>query len=577
MLAIVALTSCSSTKKVAKQDDSKNDNVQATILTEDKKMEFEFMFVEGLKQKIVGNSEKARQYFNGCLEINPNSAATMFEIANIYVQKGDFVGAKLLLEKAVQIDESNKWYKLLLAQIYQREQNLEKASEVYKALIANDPDNIEYYYLNAILLSSGGEYEKAIEAYNQLEKVSGYTPEIAIARQQVYRQAGKNKEAYAELQRLINSNPSIPEYYGIMADMYKDDNNMEKALEYYNLVLEKDPNNGFVHFSLASYYIQNKQADEAFSHAYTGFSNPDIDIDTKIQLYLMLVTAPSDHKLSNEQMDKLTLVISDTHPADSRSFSIRADYLIQSDRKKEARDFIAQAIENSPNNYSLWEQLIMLDNDLEDFSQMVSDAGRTIELFPIQPFPYLLKAVAHIQLEEYQKAIDIIESGVPYVIDNNKMETQFEMNKAEAYYNLGKKKEAFESFEKVLKLDPSNYMAMNNYAYFLAESNENLDRAEILSSQVVKEHPDNPTYVDTHAWVLFKKGEYRLAKFYIETVVKNKTSESDVIVEHYGDILYKMNDVDGAVAAWEKAAEMGNQSTILKKKIADRKYIEEEK
>jgi tetratricopeptide (TPR) repeat protein len=572
---LLLFSSCSIQRKNVKTNDKQNPTGEVN-LTEEKKIEFEYLLVEGLKQKVVGDLEAAKKYFNGCLEINPNSASVMYELANIYAMRGDILVAKSLLEKAIAINPSNKWYKLLLAQIYQREKNYIGASAVYKELIKESPTTLDYYYMNAFLLTSAEKFDEAIKAYNDLEKQIGYNDQIAIARQQIYRQAGKNKQAYAELNRLIASNPNVPEYYGILADMYKEDGNMKMALEYYNKVIEADPTNGFVQFSLATYYAEMKNLKKAFEHAQQGFLNPDTDIETKIHLYLMLVSAPSENKLDSTQMDELTSDLCNVHPDDHRSYGIRADYLMQSGRKQEARDILKLAVEKDPNNYPVWEQLILLDNELGDHDVMIADCEKAIELFPSQPLIYVLKAVAHLQKKEYQKTIDALESGQVYVVDNKKMEVQFELYKAEALYNLNQKQKAFESFEKVIAIDPVNYMAMNNYAYYLSLLGEKLERAEALSGAVVQANPDNATYLDTHAWVLFKKKEYRLAKFYMENAIKNGGDENDVVIEHYGDILFMLNDVEGALKYWKKAVEMGNESKTLQKKIEEKRFIEGE-
>ena len=79
---------------------------------------------------------------------------------------------------------------------------------------------------------------------------------------------------------------------------------------------------------------------------------------------------------------------------------------------------------------------------------------------------------------------------------------------------------------------------MNNYAYYLSLLNLKLELAEKMSGTVIQNNPDNATYLDTYAWVLFKKKDYRLAKFYIESAINNDKESSAVLIEHYGDILY---------------------------------------
>jgi len=571
----LVLIGCSTSKKATVDSTiTKTKEVDFENLPEDKQIEFQFLFIEGLKQKMIGNTDAAIQCFNNCIEINPTSAASRYELANIHAAKGDFSSAKPLLEEAIKLNSDNKWYQLLLAQIYQSNSQFVEASKIYSNLIKKDPDNLDFYHLNAILLTSGEQFAEAIKAYNELEKKIGFNEQISLSRQSLYRKANKNKEAYKEIERLIKHNPDVPEYYGVLADMYKEDGDSKKALEYYHKVLEMNPDNGFVHFSLATFHIQNKEFDTALKHAKNGFSNPKVEIETKIQLYLMLINSPKEIKISDEQIEELIKSIAIAHPSDSRSYSIQADFLIQNERIEEARDFMLKAIEIDANSYPLWEQLIVTESQMEDYENMAIHSDKAIELFPTQPLIYVLNAISHIQQKDYSKAIKSLENGKIYVTDNKRLEAQFELYSAEAYYNLEKRSEAFNAFENVIKIEPDNFMAMNNYAYYLSIRGEELEKAEMLSGRVVQANPDNPTYLDTHAWVLFKKKEFRLAKFYMDTALKNGGNENDVVIEHYGDILYMLNEVEEAVKYWKKSLEMGNESSTLEQKISEKKYIE---
>lgn len=566
---------CSNRKISEKNSDQLKSSTQKEgELTEQQKIEFEFYFIEGLKQKMMGNIDNAIQSFNNCTAINPKSAAVLYELARIHVLKGDLTSALPLLNEAIKINPENKWYQLLLAQIYQNNKQYVEASKVYANLIKICPDNLDYYYLNAVNLTSGEKYDEALKAYQQLEDKFGFSEQISLARQQLYRSAGKKKEAYQEIEHLIKVYPSVPEYYGLMADMYKEDGDMKKALELYNKVLEMDPKNGFVQFSLATYYIQNKELDKAFSHAKSGFSNPDVEIETKIQLYLMLLTAPSEQKLSEQQIEELVNLIVATNPDDAKSYSVQADYFIQRNRFPEARECIKKSLDIDPNSYSQWEQLVLIDNQNNDSENMKKDSEKALELFPSQPLLYVLNSISLIQLKDYEKALLILDSGQSYILDNKKLEAQFELYRAEAYYNLNNSSKAFQSFEKVIELEPDNYVAMNNYAYYLSVKGEQLDKAESLSSQVILANPDNPTYLDTHAWVLFKRKEFILAKHDMEIALKNGGDLNDVIVEHYGDILFMLNDTEGALSNWIKSKELGNQSKILQQKIDEKRFIE---
>ena len=117
-------------------------------------------------------------------------------------------------------------------------------------------------------------------------------------------------------------------------------------------------------------------------------------------------------------------------------------------------------------------------------------------------------------------------------------------------------------------------MAMNNYAYYLSLKGEHLGIAEKLSAKVIQANPDNATYLDTYAWVFFMKKDYQLAKFYMETALSKAIEDSAVLIEHYGDILFYLNEKDNALLQWKKSLEKGNPSKILKQKITEKRYIE---
>jgi tetratricopeptide (TPR) repeat protein len=222
----------------------------------------------------------------------------------------------------------------------------------------------------------------------------------------------------------------------------------------------------------------------------------------------------------------------------------------------------------------VWERLILIDNELLDFKSVYSDSENALAVFPSQPILYGLKAVACLQLEKYAEALEILKEGEPYVLDNKVIKIQFGLYAAEAYYKLDRVEEAFKKFDEVIALDPENWLAMNNCAYYLSVRNENLAKAEELSSKVVRANPANATYLDTYAWVLFMRKDYALAKFYMESAIKNGGDKNGVIVEHYGDILIMLGEKEKALEQWKKALETGEGTKLLSEKIKQERYLD---
>jgi len=348
-----------------------------------------------------------------------------------------------------------------------------------------------------------------------------------------------------------------------------------KALENYNKILVMDPDNGFVHFSLANYYISIDEIDKSYEETIKGFSSENVDIKNKLQLYMMLTSNREKTKLTDEKEEELIQLLIEKHPDEFLVYTVYAENLLKKQKLPEARIALLKALSINPNDYMMWERVLFIDNDLQDWDGLYKHSKQTIELFPNQPQGYLLHAVATIQLEKFEETITVSEEGMDFVVENPQLEGQFLMLKGEAVYKLNRKQEAFKLFDKAVELDRENYIALNNFAYYLSLDGGDLDKAERMSGRVVARFPNNATYLDTHAWVLFKKGEYKLAKFYMESAIKNGGDDNAVLLEHYGDILFMSQKLDEAKEYWEKAKENGGNSEVLLRKIKEQKYFEE--
>jgi len=487
-------------------------------LGEDARKEFEYLFIEGIKQRTLENYDEAIKIFSRCLEIDSRSSATLYEMANIHVLKGDFQSSMFLLEKAVTLNPDNQYYRLLLVKVYQQNKLFEKAAKEYSILAQLFPDNPDYPFYQAGLLTMAGKNDEALAIYNQLEIKMGLTEPIAVGKQQIYQQLGNKPAAYAEIEKLIKANPSDSKYYGLLADMYLADKNKEKALENYNKILEIDPNDGFVHLSIASYYIENSDSAKAYEHVKLAFKNGVLDLETKAQMYMLLVQ-PGTTKITEEQQLELLHILIETHIDDERPRALLADYYLNKKQLEEARKQLKLVLDIKKDNYMYWERLLLINNDLLDWQSMNDDSDKALKYFPEQPLIYILKSVGLLQQKKYGELLSVLDSGLVRAKGDPKILSQLYTYQAEAFYNLKRFNEAFDVFDKVIELDPENYMAMNNYAYYLSLKGERLAVAEKWSAKVIQANPDNATYLDTYAWVFFMKKDYQLAKFYMETAI----------------------------------------------------------
>ncbi len=86
--------------------------------------------------------------------------------------------------------------------------------------------------------------------------------------------------------------------------------------------------------------------------------------------------------------------------------------------------------------------------------------------------------------------------------------------------------------------------------------------------------PENSANLDTYGWVLFQLEQYDDAEVWIKKALKYGGSSSAVILEHYGDVLYKQGETDKALIYWEKAKAAGEGSEFLDQKVQDGTFYE---
>ena len=570
---VTLFVSCKAPKQVVRQVVHEEESKNISLLNDDQRQQFQFLFIEGVKQRTIGNPEEAIKIFSRCLEMDPSSSTSLYEIANIHLLKGDFQSAMIMLERAVSLNPKNQYYLILLAKIYQQNKLYEKAAETFGALALLMPDNSDYPIFHAEMLNLAGKQEEALTCYNELEKRWGITEQVSLGKQSIFVKQGKKPEAYHEIEKLLAKFQGETKYYGLLADMYLADSVMDKSLENYNKVLQYKPNDGFAQFSLSNYYRVVGDYTQSYDHLKKGFDNSSLELDPKIQMY-MLLAQTEDHRLTDVQQLELIQILINEYVDDERPRALLSEYFLAKKLNKEAREQLRLVVEINKGNYTYWERLLFVDNDLLDWKSLQKDSKTAIKYFPEQPVLYILDAVSMIQLGNYQDVFAVLDSAEVNANNNNQVLSQVYTYRAEAYYKLKKYEDAYNWFDKVVKVDPQNYLAMNNYAYYLSLRSIRLDVAEKLSSLVVQNNPNNATYLDTYAWVLFKKKDFQLAKFYQESALSNSTEENPVLVEHYGDILFFLNEKDKAVKQWEKSLKMGNPSKVLPEKIKKVVFIE---
>ncbi|HAP69715.1 MAG TPA: hypothetical protein DCR04_08320, partial [Flavobacteriales bacterium] len=237
----------------------------------------------------------------------------------------------------------------------------------------------------------------------------------------------------------------------------------------------------------------------------------------------------------------------------------------------ESRDAFYETVKLDSGRFMVWSQLINNSYELRDWDAMQTDSKKALELFPNQGLLYLLNGIANNSLKNYQEAVSILSEGEMFTRTETYMNVQLLSVLADAHNNLKQYKESDEAFEKAIKKDPNSPLLLNNYSYFLSLRADNLERAEEMSRKANILQPREANYQDTYAWISYQQGKYETALEWILKAIAGGGASSGVIVEHYGDILYKMGETTKAMEQWKLALELGDHSDELPVKIKGKK------
>lgn len=533
------------------------------------------LFFDGIAATLKNNLDGAITAFKACLEINPKNDAAMYELSRIYLEKEDREQALSYIRQATQADPSNKWYQLLLAETYAFNNDYEPAAAAYRQIIDNNPEDIENYFDYAYMLIRAGKYADAIKAYDQLESKVGIIEDIVLQKQQLYIQLGDSPKAIAELEKLVAHNPSETRYYVDLAELYKINKMDDKALATYQRMLAAAPDNAETRLVMANYYRTQGNMTQYFAELKAAFKHPELPIAAKAkELERFVGKMESDTAVRKEVFD-LVGIVAKAHPEEPMAHILYGDLLNTYKRPQEALSAFKKAIElDKKSRFEIWRQVLFVEYEINNYQLLATDSKKAIELFPDQYLPYYLNGIANQRLQNYEAAVKSLKRAVIMVGSEEEFVVQISNTLGDVYNSMKDYPNSDKCFQKVLELDPDNLLALNNYSYFLSLRKENLDKAAEMSLKSNTLEANNPSYLDTYAWILYQQKKYADARTYIEKAIAAGGSNSGTILEHYGDILFQLGKGDEAVQQWQKAKQSGEYSGLLDKKLRDKKMYE---
>lgn len=530
-------------------------------------------FSKGLEEKYNENFDMAIAYFEEALKAFPEDHASMYELSALYSRKGLPEKGFEMIKAAVELDSTNKWYKIRLADFYSQNNDYDSFVNIYDDLLKDEPNNLEYLevYIDALLHLE--RYEQVTEKLDVFEDNIGVNEYISLQKLEIYNLLGNKDKVIEEMEKLSKAYPYETRYMSVLAEMYMQDKRDQDALNVYLKIKEINPEDPYINTSLLEYYQKQGELDKAFEEFILAIKNKKLDYNTKAQIYEYWFNLKDDGDNTVKEAEIAGNAFIETHPDKELGYYVIGTVHYNNENYAEAKKYYMDAIARDSSSFISWYQLIFTDLELNDTEGLYEHTMKAQRFYPEQPIFYLFNGVALIEMQKYQEAAKVLEKG-RYLSADKKLTVNFDTYLADIYHELGEKDKMYKQYDRVLKNDPENIYVLNNYAYFLSEDNTRLEDALRMSAVTVEKEPKNTTYLDTYAWVLYKLGRYKEAKKWMEKVFSYDKNASGVYYEHYGDILYKFGDTKKAVQNWKKAKKLGETSEFIDQKIRDEKLYE---
>ena len=547
----------------------------------DDSQRYDRLFLEAIIEREKGNDAAAFEMLRRCLDIRPDASETYYYLAHYYLRMKDNDKALAAFKKASQLEPDNVNYLETLAQMYLQSQDLKSATETFEQLSKAEPDREDILGMLVELYSNDdSQYSKAIATLDRMEQLDGMNERISYAKAEFYQKMGNGKAAIAEMKKLADQYPNDLNYRSSYADMLLMNDNEKKAIDIYRGILREEPGNSKVLFSMRTYFKGQGNMVAADSMTVNILTASNANTDEKIYLLRQEVMDNENGGSDSTKIIRLFERAINTKDSDPSIGLLYASYMeLKKMPKADINRVLEDVLKKAPDNAAARLQLIADAWEKKDFGRVVTLCSAARQYNPDEMAFYYYQGVALSQQDKTDEALDTFKNGISVINEQSSPDivSDFYSIMGDLLHEKGEKQQAFAAYDSCLQWKPDNLMCLNNYAYYLSESGGNLIKAEEMSYKTIKAEPQNATYLDTYAWILFRQERYAEAKIYINQTLQCDSDSSAVIVEHAGDIYAKCGDIDKAVELWTAALKKSPDNELLARKTRQRKYIRDNK
>ncbi len=525
---------------VLKQNGTRNDQ------------DYYFAFTEATRYFMTRNFVQAVSLYNECLRIKSSSGAPHYQLSRIFLSAGNNYLALEHAKKAVTLDKTNKWYLQGLANIYQIEEKYDSAVVVLKSLLLVDSDNPTYLMNIADLYEEMGRMDSSLRYLNLIDKKVGQSKEVSLNRYRIYDKMNLPGKALENLYLALSFEPGDYIVAGMLAEFYRSTSRTDSATKYYNQIYPAYKSEPMVSYSYTEFLLEMHDTIGAKKVLIETIKDKSITIQQKSEYFIKLLQDDDLLLLSKPIIDTVAKAFLNEYPSDIRALSVYADIQMRRRNFGIASAVLLRVYELDKRNYLALEQLLYSLNLQSKSDSVIVYSEEGIRNFADRPLIYLFNGSAKNDLKMYNEALVVLNKGLAIVSDSS-IKVQFYNLIADSYRNIKDYAKSDDAFERALLIDPGNIVIKNNYAYYLAVRGDRLKLAKNMSRETIMKEPENSTYLDTYAWILFKMGKISGAKKYISLAISSNNDQSGEILLHAGEIFLKARMYEKALIYYKMA------------------------
>ena len=571
LLAFLCITSFSA---MAQQNEAQHGS---TVLPVDSTL-IKKIYEQALQDLSYQDFESAERNLKEVLSADNKNADARLALIRIYFFQKRLAEAEVLAKESTLIDPENGVFWKILTDLYKESKNYKALIPVFDNLIAIEANELKHHLDKAYTYFLMKKYKDALNVYNRAEEKFGEDESIYSGRSSLYVKQKKQKVAIKELEAYRDKNPTKLIPYLLLSHLYLDLKKPKLALKELNTAEAKFPSQYDLFLTKADVYQQLKDDEGMLGQLEKAFSFPALDLDRKIKI-IFSIYQEFKPETALDMADALCQILIKTHPTDPKAYAVFGDILVQQGETDDAIAVFKKALDINPKMEVVWERLLQAEIASGKYDLAHRDGDRALIYAPQNPIILLYTGYSHLLSKDYEKSRPYIESA----LDN--ADTKNDGLMLQIYSALGDLYNAIKmypvsnvAYEEALSIDSNNTYILNNYAYYLSLRKDNLVKAAQYSKRSNELHPENPSFQDTYAWILFQQKNYNEALIWIDKALKNSLDPSATLLEHQGDILSQLGNEKEALTAWKeaklKALEDSQSIENLENKIKNKQYVD---